>query len=179
MEETYGTDREFFLELVELFITRFGDAPEKIRSALAQGDREAAARRVHALKGTAGSLGALELMAAAGELEQALVTGSPDPEPLVAQVGAHLASLRGGAQEWLGGEKRTPPAPGEAPPLDPSLLEELRTALAHNRLSALDLFAGLEPALAGVYGGRETLAIAEAIRELRFAKALRLLARSG
>ena len=102
--DTYENDREFFLEMLTMFCTRFGETAEQIRDDLARGDRHAAARQLHTLRGSAGNLGALELMKSAGELEQAIVAGRPDAESLLEQLAAHLALLTDAAapllREW-------------------------------------------------------------------------------
>ena len=99
--DTFGADRKFFLELLEKFIFRFEDVGELIRSDLARGDREAAARRLHTLKGTAGNLGALELMGSAEKLEQAIREGQCDLEAFVEQIVAQLAALKEAGSPWL------------------------------------------------------------------------------
>lgn len=58
------------------FHQRFRDEARHIRAALAAGDLESAARRAHGAKGLAGSIGAGELQAAAGDLETAIRHGS-------------------------------------------------------------------------------------------------------
>lgn len=98
---TFGSDREFFLEMLALFSTRFGDAAEQVRADLAVGNRDAAARHLHALRGTAGNLGALELMSSAWELEQAVAAGRTDTGLLLERVAGQLAVMREAAASWL------------------------------------------------------------------------------
>lgn len=174
---SFGNDGGFFREMLGMFLSRFGDAAQQIRAELEQGDRQAAARRLHALKGTAGSLGGVALMESARDLEKAIVDGEPDVEPLVARMDAHLASLAAlAALRPPERARRAPISPG-APTLDPARLHALRHALAHHDLASLDLFDELEPAISALCGRVEAGAMAEAIRHLRFAEVLRLLQR--
>lgn len=73
-----GQDRAMFLGLLELFIADNADAARRARSELACGERESAARRMHTLRSNAGFLCALDLMALAGELEEAIERGETE-----------------------------------------------------------------------------------------------------
>ncbi|MBL0284070.1 MAG: Hpt domain-containing protein [Zoogloea sp.] len=70
-----GQDRAMFLGLLELFIADNADAARRARSELARGERESAARRMHTLRSNAGFLCALDIMALASELEEAIERG--------------------------------------------------------------------------------------------------------
>jgi len=70
-----GHDRAMFLGLLELFIADNADAARRARSELARGDHESAARRMHTLRSNAGFLCALDIMALASELEEAIERG--------------------------------------------------------------------------------------------------------
>ena len=106
--DNFGNNRQFFLEMLAMFLARFGGTAELIRADLAVGNRDAAARHLHALRGVAGNLGAQELMRTAGELEQAFVAGSSDTGFHLERVAVQLAVLREAAAPWL-------PEPGESP----------------------------------------------------------------
>ncbi len=110
----FGNDRQFFLELLELFSTRFGDAAERISADLQREDRAAASWRLHTLRGTAGNLGALKLMGSAQLLEQAIVAGCGDLEPLLEQFTMQLADIIEGGAPWL--QNREAPPPMKPPP---------------------------------------------------------------
>lgn len=60
------------------FRSRFSGEPERIREALAAGDRATATRLAHSLKGTGGTIGASQLAALARELEEAIKEEQPD-----------------------------------------------------------------------------------------------------
>ncbi len=173
----FGNNRGHFLKLLGLFISQFGDATQQIRTALADGDRSRATRLLHNLRGTAGNLGALELMRCAQTLEQEITDGQNDPFPLLEQFAAQFAPLIEASAPWLRARCEPAPLSNVAPVLDPLLLKALRSAVKRNDLSALELFATVEPALAGFFGQEECRAMAEAIATLRFDKLLTLLER--
>jgi PAS domain S-box-containing protein len=64
-----GGDEALFEEIVGLFLQEYPRRLEGIRDAVARGDARALNREAHALKGSAGYLGATELCAAAQRLE--------------------------------------------------------------------------------------------------------------
>lgn len=109
-----GGDRAFFLRLLDQFLTEYADVVEQTRRDLAAGDRKTAARRIHTLRGLAGSFGALELMATAGGLVAALRRDETDNagEPMtdasadfaadLEALGHQLAALASNSAPWLG-----------------------------------------------------------------------------
>ena len=173
----FGDDGAFFLELLELFISRFGDAAEQIRADLLRGDRAAAAWRLHTLRGTAGNLGALELTWSAQLLEQAIVDGRVDPAPALEQFTTELAALIEAGTPLL--RNSAPLSSAQTPPLDQERLAALRRALCFNDLASLELFNELEPALVGVYGEEKSRIMAHAMKRLRFLEVLKLLGEAG
>ena len=95
-----GGNNTLYVKLLRQFAVEQADTVERIRTALAAHDVEAATRLAHTLKGVAGSLGAAPVQAAAADVEQRLRDGSPkvdaDPalERLAAVLGPLLADLR-------------------------------------------------------------------------------------
>ncbi len=173
----FGNDRSFFLELLELFSSRFADTAEQVQADLLRGDRAAAAWRLHTLRGTAGNLGALELTWSAKLLEQAIVDGRVDPAPALEQFTAELAALIEAGAPWLRDSAPLPSA--QAPPLDQERMAALRRALCFNDLESLEIFTELEPALVGVYGEESSKTMAQAMKRLRFLEVLKLLGEAG
>ena len=176
-----GGDRAFFLRLLAGFVTEFADVVEQTRRDLAQGAPETAAQRLHTLRGNAGNLGALDLMALAGRLENAIRRGETSlrqgetlEEPLAA-LGCQLDALITASAPWRAAAVPPMPTPS-APPLDAEQLEALREALREYDLKALRRFEALKPALAGVLGQAKIGALDAAIHGLRFDEALDLLA---
>lgn len=179
--QTLGGDRAFFLRLLAGFVTEFADVVEQTRRDLAQGAPETAAQRLHTLRGNAGNLGALDLMALAGRLENAIRRGETSlrqgetlQEPLAA-LGCQLDALTAASAPWRAAAVPPMPTPS-APPLDAEQLEALREALREYDLKALRRFEALKPALAGVLGQAKIGALDAAIHGLRFDEALDLLA---
>ncbi len=65
------------------FHARFTGEPDRIRQALANGERDTAARMAHSIKGTGGTIGAKELYQLAKNLEEAIKAALPEqPEQL-------------------------------------------------------------------------------------------------
>jgi len=167
-----GHDRTFFLSLVRRFAARFGVETRQIRDDLAHGQGSAAARRLHALRGIAGNIGARDLAATALALELGIGAGGPEVAGLLAQFEAQLDALLAALNPWL----ETPPPgaanPDDAAPLDPAALAALCAALRRRDLAARDLFSQLRPVLTRHHGEAATQALAELIQTLRFDAAL-------
>ncbi len=67
-----GGNQGRLIQLLKGFVSEFRDAFEDMEDVFEQGDLDAASRRVHTLKGTAGNLGAMAIFHAAQVLEDAL-----------------------------------------------------------------------------------------------------------
>ena len=74
--------------IVDLFLTETPALLDSLAGALAQGDATALASRAHALRGSAGNLGALTLAETSAQLEMLALQGRPasDTQPLVQQL---------------------------------------------------------------------------------------------
>ena len=187
-----GHNRDFFLALLGDFVRDFGEIEHQLRADLARGEVSAGARRLHALRGLAGNIGAIGLAQAAQELESALHAApvGPEVEARLATFAGLMVAVIAAISPWLANpeeDQRVTGVTGVAgaagvsrdagsqPALDPVKLESLREALAHCDLAALDLFSDLRPALNGVLGPAEVRQLAEAIHALRFEEAATLL----
>jgi len=172
---TLGRDRAFFLRLLDGFVAEFADAVGQTGRDLDRGEREAAIRRLHSLRGNAGSLGALDLMATAGALEEAMQRGETDLAAGLEALDRQLAALAAASAPWR--EAAVPPTPAlsEAPPLDPEQLDALREDLCRHNLKALRRYEALQLALTGALGAEATAALGRVIRGLRFEEALAML----
>jgi PAS domain S-box-containing protein len=93
-------DRDMFIGLLELFVHDNTDAVAQTREALAAGDREAASRRMHTLASNAGFLCALDLMAAARVLEQAIDQGEVDLDERLDTLEKGIADLVTASAPW-------------------------------------------------------------------------------
>jgi len=96
-----GDDRDFFLDLLQSFVTEFATAVEATRTDLERDDGESARRRLHALKSAAQYIGALDLGEAAQRLETAIHLRQPELEKLVSTFEVKLADLVDASTSWL------------------------------------------------------------------------------
>ena len=96
-----GHDPAFFRAQLARLLRESAGVGAACRQALAQGDRETAARRLHSLKGNAGNLGALDLMRAAGDLEVAIQRGAQDLDAGLAALDQELGKLATACAPWL------------------------------------------------------------------------------
>ena len=96
-----GHDPAFFRAQLARLLRESAGVGAACRQALAQGDRETAARRLHSLKGNAGNLGALDLMRAAGDLEGAIGRGAGDLDAGLAALDHQLQDLAAASAPWL------------------------------------------------------------------------------
>jgi len=193
-----GHNRDFFFALLGDFARDFGAVAHQVRQDLASGDATAATRRLHALRGLAGNIGAIGLAQAAGELESALraQTAGPEVEARLGTFTSQMVAILTAITPWLAPSEENPPGTGvtgvtgvtgitglagvsgvDGPPLalDPDQLATLREALARCDLAALDLFSDLQPALSGILGPTQGRQLAAAIHDLRFEAAAALL----
>lgn len=84
----------FLIQLIDLFITQGRERVAAARSAAALGDGKGVSSAAHALKSSAGNLGAKSLAARAAEIEQAGAT-----ESATAALSALVASLEAAFEE--------------------------------------------------------------------------------
>ncbi|HSO78744.1 MAG TPA: response regulator [Chromatiaceae bacterium] len=110
-QEIFCGNRSLFLRFIEDFAARSGGLVAEIRRELARGDRADAARRLHALRGNAGGIGALAVMRTARHLEAALVEGDTAWEPGLRLLDSQLAALIAA----ITAAGRPAPGPGRQP----------------------------------------------------------------
>ncbi len=173
--QTLGNNRALFLRLLDGFIAESAGLSEQTRRDLAAGERLRAQRRLHTLRGNAGSLGALEIMATAGRLEDALAAGANGVDGGLATLDRQLAALVEDSAPWRGGAGAVP----DAGPLLPDAIAELCTDLEAQSMNAVRRFETLEAALIDRLGDGAAGALGGAIRGLRFGEALALLEQTG
>ncbi len=100
-----------FLKLLGQFAASYGGLVAEIREDLERGERDSAARRLHNLRGNAGSLGAMELMAAAKLLEEAIDRGETELDAGLVDLDDRLATLIAAMAPW---QENLPPQGGDA-----------------------------------------------------------------
>ena len=98
-----GGQRRALLRALRRFANERADSVERARELWLLGDRVAASRIMHALKGVAATVGAGELGALAGQAQHVLQ--QPDPQPgeaeLIEQIDTRLGTLIEGLDAWL------------------------------------------------------------------------------
>jgi PAS domain S-box-containing protein len=176
---TLGYKRALFLRLLERFVEEFATTVEQTRRDLAAGERDTAARRMHTLRGNAGTLGALEIMASAQGLEQAINGCETALEERLMALDQQLATMIAVSIPWLQATTAAAIGSGTLPPLDAGQLEQLRDELGHHNMRALRRYDELQAALRSVLGDAGTESLGRAIRGLRFTEALAILDRAN
>ena len=132
-----GGNRKLYLKLMGVFMEGYGEAPAQLQQEMQAGKLEEALRRVHSIKGVAGTIGSTALQDAATQLEKSLwkVQTCDHPtlaEPLQIFSDCHAALVKtiGLFLPRLSGER---PARQEGQPWDAAqmrlLLTRLKTAL--------------------------------------------------
>jgi HPt (histidine-containing phosphotransfer) domain-containing protein len=147
-----------------------------IEASLDGGDRAAAAAGLHKLRGSAGTLCAMDLVAIAQRLENAIKAGDPDLTPLRQEFRQGMRQLQEAMAPWLEAEAVATPAPPPPVPLDTaqldSLLAELENLLSRNRFNAKRTSEAVEALLAGTTLAGPYGPVAQAVKGLRFQEAL-------
>src|SRR5881227_1158565 len=106
-------NRRLYLKLLRQFSLQQSDAPVQITELLKAGDRPAAERTAHTVKGVAGNLGVKTVQLAAGELEKAIhdCADAARLESLRQQFATVLTPFVGRLRAALGEESASPAAP--------------------------------------------------------------------
>ncbi len=184
---TLKANLNLFLVLLRGFVEEFATAVPQTRQDLARDKRPAAARRLHNLRGNAGTLGALDLMAVAADLERAIDGGAADVEPGLADLERRLQAFLAAVRPALAGSPDSPIVAGDQAQAIPAragagvdpdptqAIAGLRHDLARRNLQARRTFNTVRPALVATLGENATAALGLAIQQLRFAEALSLL----
>ena len=144
----FKDDVEFFLMILGRLTQEAATGLVQARQALAAGDRETLALRLHSLKGNAGNVGALTLMAAAGELEAAVKAGAPDPAGAGAPREAGETDGAGGATRREVGDTNREAGPTTPRETDMTAMSDLEAGLADLERQVADLTAAAAPWLA-------------------------------
>ena len=170
-------NRALFLRLLAAFVEEFADVAAATRADLAGSDAEGATRRLHTLRGNAGTLGAMGIMETAKGLEAAIREGKPPLDPKLDDLAGQMADLVAASAPWRADSNMVRDARSVAVPApDPQALAALREKLGNHDLSALGHFAKLEPTLGGALDEASGRTLSRAIQGLRFEEALGILA---
>ena len=168
--------KHVYLSLLRKFVDGQRMVPSEIAAALDAADWSTAERLAHSLKGVAGSIGASDLQAEAGKLEEAIATTQSR-----SQVDARLESaariLAALVAELLA---KLPPRPAEegTVPVDPVqfgvVCRRLAALLAESDAEAGDLLASQASVLRNAFGGGYR-ALEGAVNRFDYDAALRAL----
>ena len=107
-------NRNLYLRLLHQFPETYAAADRRIRVNLAEGKLDDSIREAHTVKGLAGQMGARELYRAAGRLEAALRSASPEVDAALQCFADSMALVVRGLVE-LSEAHREPPVSGEKP----------------------------------------------------------------
>ena len=176
LSRTMG-DAALYRRLLRKFRVSQGGFDEAFRGAIAVGDAEAATRAAHTLKGTAGNIGARDLQAAAGALEQACARGEEVGrieallQTVLDALSPVLRSVDGLETDSSAGAATADPAEIEAG------LVKLGALLAESDPEAAQLAAELATLARGSPIGESLAQLAESVEAYDFETALDMLER--
>jgi CheY-like chemotaxis protein len=152
-----GNNRALYLKLLRQFAGQQAQVAERIAEELRAGQREAAERSAHTVKGVGANLGARQVQQAAGELETALRKGADEAriEELRLRLASELAPVVAGLRAALGDEAPLA-APVAAAAIDPArlhaVLQEMRGLLGEFDAGAVECLQRHREVFAGVMG---------------------------
>jgi signal transduction histidine kinase/DNA-binding response OmpR family regulator/HPt (histidine-containing phosphotransfer) domain-containing protein len=177
VQQMFGDDLSLFRSLLARMLREYADFERP--APLAVGD-DAAWRqlkaRAHKLKGSAGMIGATQVMRFAGAVERALheERGAELVEGILRKLAAALVVLRDETATWLDAapreiESREPAgAAAAAATVTRADLEELRVLLESQNLAAVDKFEAMSPSLRCALDGTRFSGLREAVENLEF-----------
>src|SRR5437588_10805461 len=170
-------NRKLYLKLLRQFSVQQSDAPVQITELLKAGDRPAAERTAHTVKGVAANLGVKTLQLAAGELEKAIHDGADAArlEALRKQFATVLTPFVGRLRAALGEEPVSPAAP-KAMVVDPAQLqlvvEQMTRHLAEFDSAACDCLEANRGMFASLFSAEEFGKFEQQVQGYAFGEAL-------
>jgi PAS domain S-box-containing protein len=181
VQQMFGEDLLLFKSLLLRLLQEYTDFTVPIR--VSADDPMMSARlmgRAHKLKGSAGMIGATEIVRLAGATEKALHQQRPNDvvEGLLARLGSALATLRKEAAPYLQEQARVAdnrPTASSGSKADTSQIDDLCVLLERQDLGALETFKSLSPSLSELLGALRFNRLCDAIENLDFRHSLQLL----
>jgi len=177
-------NRKLYLKLLRQFSAQQSDAPGQITELLKAGDRPAAERKAHTVKGIAANLGVKTVQLAAGELEKAIHDGADAArlEPLRQQFATVLTPFVHRLRAALGEEPVSPAAP-KAMVVDPAQLklvvEQMTRHLAEFDAAASDCLEANRGVFASLFSAEEFGKFEQQVQGYAFGEALAQLERAA
>ena len=172
-----AANRKLYLKLLRQFSAQQSDAPVQITELLKVGDRPAAERKAHTVKGVAGNLGVKTVQLAAGELEKAIHNGADAArlESLRQQFATVLTPFVDRLRAALGEEPVSPAAP-KAMVVDPAQLklvvEQMTRHLAEFDAAASDCLEANRGVFASLFSAEEFGKFEQQVQGYAFGEAL-------
>ena len=172
-----AANRKLYLKLLRQFSAQQSDAPVQITELLKVGDRPAAERKAHTVKGVAGNLGVKTVQLAAGELEKAIHNGADAArlESLRQQFATVLTPFVDRLRAALGEEPVSPAAP-KAMVVDPAQLklvvEQMTRHLAELDAAASDCLEANRGVFASLFSAEEFGKFEQQVQGYAFGEAL-------
>jgi two-component system sensor histidine kinase/response regulator len=168
-----------YIDLLGRYSAGQRDAPAQISEALAAGDRKLAKRLAHTLKGVSGNIGAIEVQAAAAEMENAIDNGNetsiaaaaPGLERAVATVIASIDSALAGFPEKSRAAVGRKPS-GESPD---QIVERLKRYADENDSEALDYLESVREDISSLFDPEDFKDLVSAMRSYDFKAAREIL----
>jgi two-component system, sensor histidine kinase and response regulator len=170
-------NRKLYLKLLRQFSAQQSDAPGQITELLKAGDRPAAERTAHTVKGVAANLGVQTVQLAAGELEKAIHDGADAArlESLRQQFATVLTPFVDRLRAALGEEPVSPAAP-KAMVVDPAQLklvvEQMTRHLAEFDAAASDCLEANRGVFASLFSAEEFGKFEQRVQGYAFGEAL-------
>jgi two-component system, sensor histidine kinase and response regulator len=170
-------NRKLYLKLLRQFSAQQSDAPGQITELLKAGDRPAAERTAHTVKGVAGNLGVKTVQLAAGELEKAIHDGADAArlESVRQQFATVLTPFVDRLRAALGEEPVSPAAP-KAMAVDPAQLklvvEQMTRHLAEFDAAASDCLEANRGVFASLFSAEEFGKFEQRVQGYAFGEAL-------
>jgi two-component system, sensor histidine kinase and response regulator len=170
-------NRKLYLKLLRQFSVQQSDAPVQITKLLKAGDRPAAERIAHTVKGVAANLGVKTIQLAAGELEKAIHDGADAArlESLRQQFATVLTPFVDRLRAALGEEPVSPAVP-KAMVVDPAQLkmvvEQMTRHLAEFDAAASDCLEANRGVFASLFSAEEFGKFEQQVQGYAFGEAL-------
>jgi HPt (histidine-containing phosphotransfer) domain-containing protein len=170
-------NRKLYLKLLRQFSVQQSVAPLQITKLLKAGDRPAAERTAHTVKGVAANLGVKTVQLAAGELEKAIHDGADAArlESLRQQFATVLTPFVDRLRAALGEEPVSPAAP-KAMVVDPAQLkmvvEQMTRHLAEFDAAASDCLKANRGVFASLFSAEEFGKFEQQVQGYAFGEAL-------
>jgi HPt (histidine-containing phosphotransfer) domain-containing protein len=178
----FGDDLTLFHSLLVRLLHEYADLAVPVHvSSEDQAARDQLAGRAHKLKGSAGMIGATEIMRLAGAVEKALNQGrsAEGVEGLLRQLASSLTTLSEQSAPYLKQQAESEASAGEQPVLHENVsttqLTELCVLLESQNLGALDKFTLISPSLSHTVGPLRFNRVRAAVENLDFQLGAQLL----